>query len=71
MLLESLEGVKRQNMPPLFRPKNKLSDDYHITGFISSGTYGRVFKAVKLKEDSTTVAIKRYVLFILAIYTPN
>ena len=32
--------------PGSFQPRNRVMDRYRIVGFISSGTYGRVYKAV-------------------------
>lgn len=32
--------------PPGFQPRARVTDCYRIVGFISSGTYGRVYKAV-------------------------
>ena len=37
------EGLDR---PPGFVPRNRVMERYRIVGFISSGTYGRVYKAV-------------------------
>src|SRR5690606_14246259 len=40
--------------PPTYHSKVKLHQKYHIIGFISSGTYGRVFKArSRLPESSS------------------
>lgn len=50
---------------PLFKSKKRLAEDYQNTGFISSGTYGRVYKAVQLKGEKRVVAIKKYVLHSL------
>ncbi|KAJ9087349.1 cyclin-dependent protein kinase [Entomophthora muscae] len=39
----------------------RVFDKYEILGFISSGTYGRVYKAVlKNKNDKTVFAIKKF-----------
>lgn len=38
-----------------------MRDKYHITGFISSGTYGRVYKAVGKKGQKGEFAIKKLV----------
>ena len=44
------------------RDANHLSvlSKYNILGFISSGTYGRVYKAQSLDEDGTIHAIKKF-----------
>jgi len=42
------------------QPKRRLQDHYCITGFISSGTYGRVFKAEGINGTSGVFAIKKY-----------
>ncbi|KAL9049258.1 MAG: hypothetical protein Q9162_007312 [Coniocarpon cinnabarinum] len=47
-------------MPALFKAKKRLAEDYQVTGFISSGTYGRVYKAVQLKGEKMVVAIKKF-----------
>lgn len=36
--------------PGIFVPRNRVMDRYKIVGFISSGTYGRVYKAVSRAE---------------------
>jgi cyclin-dependent kinase 8/11 len=38
-----------------------VRDKYHITGFISSGTYGRVYKAVGKVGQKGEFAIKKLV----------
>jgi len=42
-------------------PKSRLQDRYQFIGFISSGTYGRVYKAVSLIGVQGDFAIKKYV----------
>lgn len=44
------------------RDKNhgSVASKYAILGFISSGTYGRVYKAQSLEEDSKIHAIKKF-----------
>lgn len=37
-----------------------VSSKYTILGFISSGTYGRVYKAQSLEEDQKIHAIKKF-----------
>ena len=51
-------------------PKPRLQDRYQYMGFISSGTYGRVYKAIGVGDGATSgsgktgavYAIKKYVL---------
>ena len=44
-----------------YQSKVKLHNKYHIIGFISSGTYGRVYKArSKDPENKGEFAIKKY-----------
>jgi hypothetical protein len=38
-----------------------VRDRYHIVGFISSGTYGRVYKAIGKNGQKGEFAIKKYV----------
>lgn len=38
--------------PPGFQPRARVTDCYRIVGFISSGTYGRVYKAVSRSAAS-------------------
>lgn len=40
--------------------KVRVLDKYKVIGFISSGTYGRVYKAVGLNGQSGEFAIKKY-----------
>lgn len=48
-----------KNMPP-YRSKVRVLDRYQIIGFISSGTYGRVYKArSKLPGNTKEFAIKK------------
>jgi len=37
-----------------------VASKYNILGFISSGTYGRVYKAQSLDEEGTIHAIKKF-----------
>jgi len=50
-------------MPPQpYQSKVKIQQKYQIIGFISSGTYGRVFKArSRDPENKGEFAIKKYV----------
>ncbi|XP_044715641.1 kinase [Hirsutella rhossiliensis] len=45
--------------PPGFQPRARVTDCYRIVGFISSGTYGRVYKAVS-RSPASQVAIKKF-----------
>ncbi|KAI0676574.1 kinase-like domain-containing protein [Trametes maxima] len=40
--------------------RKRVTDKYSILGFISSGTYGRVYKAQSKEEDSQIHAIKKF-----------
>jgi len=47
-------------MPP-YRSKVRVLDKYHIIGFISSGTYGRVYKArSRTSGNKKEFAIKKF-----------
>ena len=45
-----------------YTSKVRVHDKYKVVGFISSGTYGRVYKAVSRKGLPGEFAIKKYVL---------
>lgn len=45
----------------LFTGQRRLVEDYQIIGFISSGTYGRVYKAQMVRPPKDVVAIKKCV----------
>lgn len=49
-------GHERRQPGNSYTSKTKISQKYHIVGFISSGTYGRVYKAVEKnpKNDITS-----------------
>lgn len=54
------KGVKRKMPPQPYQSKVKIQQKYHIIGFISSGTYGRVFKArSRDPENKGEFAIKK------------
>lgn len=42
------------------RGKPRVTDKYSILGFISSGTYGRVYKAKSKEPDERIHAIKKF-----------
>lgn len=44
-----------------YTSKVRVLDRYKVVGFISSGTYGRVYKAVGLNGQSGEFAIKLYI----------
>lgn len=56
-----------------YTSKVRVLDKYKVIGFISSGTYGRVYKAVGLNGQSGEFAIKKYLftrlLFLLHLTT--
>lgn len=57
VLTQTLEGTS----PTLgYMSKVHVLDRYKIVGFISSGTYGRVYKAVGINGIKGEFAIKKY-----------
>lgn len=44
----------------VYKNKVRVRDKYRIVGFISSGTYGRVYKAVGCNGQTGDFAIKKY-----------
>ncbi|KAL2056076.1 hypothetical protein ABVK25_003719 [Lepraria finkii] len=72
--LESTKSLKRsvqavfeesqdvRKLPPHsgYTSKVRVLDRYKVVGFISSGTYGRVYKAVGVNEQSGEFAIKKF-----------
>ncbi|KAL2204335.1 Serine/threonine-protein kinase SSN3 [Sarocladium strictum] len=48
-----------EDRPGSYTPKVRVADRYRIVGFISSGTYGRVYKAVG-RQAGNQVAIKKF-----------
>jgi len=53
------KGSHEEIMPP-YKSKVRVLEEYHIIGFISSGTYGRVYKArSKLPGNTKEYAIKK------------
>lgn len=56
-MIDSLDSKK---MPSTgYSSKVSVGDRYHVVGFISSGTYGRVYKAVGKNGRSGEFAIKK------------
>lgn len=43
-----------------YQSKVRVIDRYKVIGFISSGTYGRVYKAVGLHGQTGEFAIKKF-----------
>lgn len=61
----STSSVLQHDPMRLYRMKRDsehrpVTSKYNILGFISSGTYGRVYKAQSLDEDGTIHAIKKF-----------
>lgn len=58
------ESQEARKLPPNNGYTSKVSvfDRYKIAGFISSGTYGRVYKAVGTNGQSGVFAIKKSAL---------
>ena len=55
------ESQDARKLPPKngYTSKVRVLDRYKVVGFISSGTYGRVYKAVGVNEQSGEFAIKK------------
>ena len=56
---ESSEAKARP--PNGYTSKVHVLDRYKVVGFISSGTYGRVYKAIGVNGQSGDFAIKKYI----------
>jgi cyclin-dependent kinase 8/11 len=50
--------------------KKRVQERYKIVGFISSGTYGKVYKAVGRNGQPGEFAIKRFVCSLTLITLP-
>lgn len=61
--LLSIESSEARKMPPTngYTSKVRVLDRYKVVGFISSGTYGRVYKAVGHNGMVGEFAIKKFV----------
>ena len=61
--LLTTESAEARKMPPTngYASKVRVLDRYKVVGFISSGTYGRVYKAVGHNGMSGEFAIKKFV----------
>lgn len=63
--LPSAESADARKPPTNgYTSKVRVLDRYKIVGFISSGTYGRVYKAVGNNGQGGEFAIKKYVLLL-------
>ena len=49
-----------------YTSKVRVNERYKVIGFISSGTYGRVYKAVGRSGQTGEFAIKKSVCFVTA-----
>lgn len=63
-LILPAESAEARKMPPTngYTSKVRVLDRYKVVGFISSGTYGRVYKAVGHNGMAGEFAIKKFVL---------
>lgn len=63
-----IESSEARKMPPNngYTSKVRVLDRYKVVGFISSGTYGRVYKAVGHNEMAGEFAIKKFVIHFVA-----
>lgn len=59
---ESSEGKGRP--PNAYPGRARDLDRYKVVGFISSGTYGRVYKAIGVNGQSGEFAIKKYETYL-------
>ncbi|KAL4966011.1 cyclin-dependent serine/threonine protein kinase SSN3 [Aspergillus stella-maris] len=60
MLIFSRKENFNSRKPPGYVSKVRVRDRYHIVGFISSGTYGRVYKALGKHGQKGEFAIKKF-----------
>jgi len=65
MLDERSLNILQHDPMRLYRSKRDtnhvaVTAKYHILGFISSGTYGRVYKAQSKDQDASLHAIKKF-----------
>ena len=52
-------GDGKVRSPSGYKSKVRVSDRYKVVGFISSGTYGRVYKAIGVNGQTGDFAIKK------------
>ena len=66
--LSSAEAPDAKRAPPNsgYKSKVRVLDRYKVVGFISSGTYGRVYKAVGHNGQSGEFAIKKFGFFFMS-----
>lgn len=57
-----LDSMDKKSPGIGYTSKVRIRDKYHIVGFISSGTYGRVYKATGKNGKQGEFAIKKSVL---------
>lgn len=62
---EADQGDANKNPISGYTSKVHVQEKYRIVGFISSGTYGRVYKAVGRDERKREYAIKKFVRLIM------
>lgn len=65
VMIDEWSTILQHDPMRLYRAKRDAShrsvlSKYNILGFISSGTYGRVYKAQSLEDDGTIHAIKKF-----------
>lgn len=46
-MVDAVRGLDKKQSASTYTAKVKIGQKYNIIGFISSGTYGRVYKAVE------------------------
>ena len=58
-VLTALDSMDKKSPGMGYTAKVRIRDKYHIIGFISSGTYGRVYKAIGKNGKQGEFAIKK------------
>src|ERR1700754_2787149 len=74
-MLDGIRGLDKKQPGNSYTAKVKISQKYNIIGFISSGTYGRVYKAVQRNpqgdtQSPTTPDVKKE-LFAIKKFKPE
>jgi len=59
-MLTASDPADRGTGPMPYQPKVRVTDKYKVVGFISSGTYGRVYKALGRGNKLGEFAIKKF-----------